>query len=252
MKPASAEWEKNLEGRESMELFYDLHIHSCLSPCGDDDMTPANIVGMAAVKGLDVIAVTDHNSCKNCEAAMAAGEEYGVLVVPGMEICTAEEVHAVCLFPDLERAMDFDGLVHSLLPPVENRPEIFGRQQIYDCGDQVRGEEPYLLINACAISFDSLWELVRQRDGVMFPAHIDKTANSLIANLGFIPPDSQFTAAEVKDLKHLHRLRRENPYLEGCRIVSNSDAHYLEHIHEPELTISVGERSAAAVVRALL
>ena len=81
-----------------MELYYDLHIHSCLSPCGDNDMTPANIVGMAAVKGLDVIAVTDHNSCKNCEAAMAAGEEYGVLVVPGMEICTAEEVHAVCLF----------------------------------------------------------------------------------------------------------------------------------------------------------
>lgn len=94
--------------------------------------------------------------------------------------------------------------------------------------------------------------MVRGYDGVMFPAHIDKTANSLIANLGFIPPDSRFTTAEVKDLKKLHGLKRDNPYLETCRIISNSDAHYLEHISEPELTIQVEERSAAGVVKALL
>lgn len=235
-----------------MELYYDLHIHSCLSPCGDNDMTPANIVGMAAVKGLDVIAVTDHNSCKNCEAAMAAGEEYGVLVVPGMEICTAEEVHAVCLFPDLSRAMEFDRLVHDQLPPVKNRPDIFGDQQIYGCDDRICGEEPWLLINACQISFDGLWELVRGLDGVMFPAHIDKSSNSLIGNLGMIPPDSQFLTAEVKDLTKLHGLRREHPYLEQCRIISDSDAHYLGDIHEPELTIPVRERSIQGVIDTLL
>lgn len=81
-----------------MNLAYDLHIHSCLSPCGDDDMTPANIAGMAALKGLDVVALTDHNTCRNCPAFMAAAAEYGVLAVPGMEINTSEEVHAVCLF----------------------------------------------------------------------------------------------------------------------------------------------------------
>ena len=86
------------------ELYYDLHIHSCLSPCGDDDMTPANIAGMAAVKGLDVIAVTDHNSCKNCPAVLAAAAEYGILAIPGMEINTSEEVHAVCLFEELKNA----------------------------------------------------------------------------------------------------------------------------------------------------
>ena len=80
-------------------LFYDLHIHSCLSPCGDDDMTPANLVGMAAVKGLDVIALTDHNSCRNCPAALYHGKNYGVTVIPGMELTTAEEVHVICLFP---------------------------------------------------------------------------------------------------------------------------------------------------------
>ena len=89
-------------------------------------------------------------------------------------------------------------------------------------------------------------------DGVMFPAHVDKAANSLIANLGFIPPDSCFKTAEVRDLKKLHQLKRDNPYLEQCRIISNSDAHYLEHINEPNLTIQVEERSAEAVVRALL
>ena len=86
----------------------------------------------------------------------------------------------------------------------------------------------------------------------MFPAHVDKTANSLIANLGFVPPDSRFVTAEVKDLGKLHKLRKENPYLEGCRIISNSDAHYLEHIHEPELTLHVEEKSVRAVLEALL
>ncbi|WP_101876212.1 PHP domain-containing protein [Lachnoclostridium edouardi] len=235
-----------------MNLYYDLHIHSCLSPCGDQDMTPANIAGMAAVKGLDVIAVTDHNSCKNCPAVLAAAREYGVLAIPGMEICTQEEVHAVCLFSELEAAMDFDDYVYQRLMPVENRPDIFGKQEIYNCNDQVQGTVPYLLINACSISFDQLWRLVRERNGVMFPAHVEKPANSLIANLGFVPPDSEFKTAELKNLKKLHEMRREHPYLEQCRIISNSDAHYLEDINEPLLTIDVKEKSAEAVIWALL
>lgn len=235
-----------------MNLYYDLHIHSCLSPCGDQDMTPANIAGMAAVKGLDVIAVTDHNSCKNCPAVLAAAREYGVLAIPGMEICTQEEVHAVCLFSELEAAMDFDDYVYQRLLPVENRPDIFGKQEIYNCNDQIQGTVPYLLINACSISFDQLWRLVRERNGVMFPAHVEKPANSLIANLGFVPPDSQFKTAELKNMKKLHEMRREHPYLEQCRIISNSDAHYLEDINEPLLTIDVKEKSAEAVIWALL
>ena len=234
-----------------LSLYYDLHIHSCLSPCGDDDMTPANITGMAAVKGLDVIAVTDHNTCKNCPAVLEMAEAYGVLAIPGMEICTSEEVHAVCLFPKLEQAMAFDAYVYERLMPFPNDESIFGKQEIYDGEDRICGKVPLLLINSADISFDGLWELADSYGGVMFPAHIDKNANSLIANLGFVPPDSRFTCAELKDLSHLHRLKRENPYLEKCRIVSNSDAHYLADINEPKLTIEVTERSAEAVVEAL-
>ena len=233
------------------ELYYDLHIHSCLSPCGDDDMTPANIAGMAAVKGLDVIAVTDHNSCKNCPAILAAAQEYGILAIPGMEINTSEEVHAVCLFEELKAAMDFDAYVYERLMAFPNKEEIFGRQLIYNKEDEICGTVPNLLINATDISFEGLWELVRGFGGVMFPAHVDKTANSLIANLGFIPPDSKFVTAEVKDLGKLHRVRKENPYLEGCRIISDSDAHYLEDIHEPQLRLQVRERSVRGVLEVL-
>lgn len=215
-------------------------------------MTPANIAGMAAVLGLDVIAVTDHNSCKNCPAVLKAAESYGVLAVPGMEINTSEEVHAVCLFPTLDQAMEFDGLVSQRLIPFPNNETIFGKQQIYNEEDQVCGTIENLLINSTDISFDVLWDLVRSYDGVMFPAHIDKTANSLIANLGFIPPDSRFKTVEVKDMKELHELKRTNPYLEHCRIISNSDAHYLEHIKEPDLTLPVRERSVQAVIDTLL
>lgn len=235
-----------------VNLTYDLHIHSCLSPCGDDDMTPGNIVGMAAIKGLDVIAVTDHNSCKNCPAVMKLAEQFGVLAIPGMEINTSEEVHAVCLFPTLEQALHFDAYVYDRLMKFPNKETVFGKQQICNEEDEVIGTEPYLLINSADISFDELWELVRSYDGVMFPAHVEKTANSLIANLGFVPPDSRFSTAELKDLKQLHKVREKNPYLDTCRIVSNSDAHYLEHIHEPELTILVRERSIRGVLEALL
>ncbi len=234
-----------------IQITYDLHIHSCLSPCGDADMTPGNIAGMAAVKGLDVIALTDHNSCRNCPALLAAAEAYGVLAIPGMEVTTSEEVHAVCLFPTLTAALAFDGYVYQRLRKIPNREEIFGRQEIYDRNDTVCATEPNLLIHAAEISFDELWDLAGDFGGVMFPAHIDKNANSLLANLGFVPPDSQFRAAEVADLGRLEELRKAHPYLKQCRILSNSDAHYLGDISEPEQVLTVGERSAAAVLEAL-
>ena len=234
------------------KLYYDFHLHSCLSPCGDDDMTPANIAGMASVIGLNAIAVTDHNSCKNCEALLFYAKQLGLLAIPGMEINTSEEVHAVCLFPDVEQALAFDAYVYERLMKFPNRETVFGKQQICNEEDEVVGTEPNLLINSVDISFDRLWELVRSYEGVMFPAHIEKSANSLIANLGFVPPDSRFRTAELKDLRKLHEVKKANPYLEGCKIISNSDAHYLEHINEPELTILVRERSIGGVIEALL
>lgn len=233
-----------------MALTYDLHIHSCLSPCGDEDMTPGNIVGMAAIKGLSMIAVTDHNSCKNCPAAMKFGEQYGVMVIPGMELTTMEEVHVVCLFGALEDALAFDEYVYERLLDVKNDEDIFGKQQIRNEEDEVIGTVEKLLINATTISFDEVYDLMEKFHGVMIPAHIDKQANSLLANLGFIPPDSRFTTVEVRDMKQLHSLQKENPYLLKCRVISDSDAHYLPDINEPDMTLNV-EKSAVSVIEKL-
>ncbi len=232
-------------------LYYDLHIHSCLSPCGDDDMTPANLVGMAAVKGLDVIALTDHNSCQNCPAAMYHGENYGVTVIPGMELTTEEEVHVVCLFPTLEKALEFDSYVYERLMPIPNREDIFGKQQIMNKNDEVTGMAEYLLINATSISFDEVFSLVESRGGVAYPAHVDKTSTSVISNLGFVPPDSTFTCAEFHDFKNLHRLRREHPYFEKCNVICCSDAHYLGDIHEPEYQIYARSKNIPDILESL-
>ncbi len=234
-----------------MDLYYDLHIHSCLSPCGDDDMTPGNIVGMAMLKGLDVIAVTDHNSCKNCPAVLQLAEAYGILAIPGMELTTAEEVHVVCLFPSLQQALAFDAYVHEQLFPIANKEHIFGKQQICDAQDVCIGTEPLLLINSTNISIDALHPLLASYDGLMIPAHIEKNANSLICNLGFVPPDSKFTVVELKDPCVLESLYAQNPYLRHCKVIRNSDAHYLPDIKEPQETLSVTEKSIAAVFSAL-
>ncbi len=232
-------------------LYYDLHIHSCLSPCGDDDMTPANIAGMAAVKGLDVIALTDHNSCKNCPAILKHGEEYGITVIPGMELTTSEEVHVVCLFPALGDAMAFDGYVYERLLPIKNREDIFGKQQIMDADDQVTGNVERLLIGATDISFDQVFGLVEAYRGIAYPAHIDKSTTSLLSNLGFVPPDSSFTCAEISTFDHLHQIQKEHPYFLQCKMLSSSDAHYLEDIREPDYQIYARSRAAKDILEGL-
>ncbi len=232
-------------------LYYDLHLHSCLSPCGDDDMTPANIAGMAAVKGLDVIALTDHNSCLNCPAAMYHGEQYGVTVLPGMELTTMEEVHVVCLFPNLASALSFDKYVYAHLMDIENNEEIFGKQQIMDETDTVTGNVKKLLINATDISFDEAFPLVASYGGIAYPAHIDKTSTSLLSNLGFVPPDSTFSCAEIHDFKNLHQIQRQHPYFLNCHMISSSDAHYLEDIREPNYQIFAKSREPEAILAAI-
>ena len=232
-------------------LYYDFHLHSCLSPCGDDDMTPANIVGMAKIKGLDVIALTDHNSCRNCPAAMYHGRQYDLLVIPGMELCTAEEVHVVCLFPTLEDALAFDEYVYAHMMPIKNRVDIFGKQQIMDETDTVTGTVENLLISATDISFDSAFALAKSFHGIAFPAHVDRSSTSILSNLGFVPPESTFKCAEFKDLKNLHRLQEEHPYFKDCKVLCNSDAHYLEDIHEPEYQLFVKSKDIPDILNAI-
>ena len=234
-----------------MRLSYDLHIHSCLSPCGDNDMLPSNIVGMAALKGLNAIAVTDHCSCLNCPAVEKLAKAYGVVALFGMELTTEEEVHVLCLFDELEKAMEFGKYIRTQYLDIMNVPEIFGEQLIVDEEDNITGKEDILLINATKIGFEQVFGLTEKYGGVMIPAHVEKKANSLLANLGAVPEDSKFTCFEMKHIGYLDQIREENPYFKGCRVISNSDAHYLEHINEPINFIEAEERSASAILKAL-
>lgn len=235
-----------------IKLSYDLHIHSCLSPCGDEDMTPANIVNMAKLLGLDVIAVTDHNTCRNLPAVYSYALKNNIITIFGMELCTMEEVHVLCYFKTLEDALAFDEYVYERLIKVENKEKIFGNQEIYNAEDMKIQDEPYLLINATQISFNSLDELMCRFKGIYVPAHVDKGSNSLLSNLGFVPPDVSFGCIEIKDLKMANELCRMHPYLASCNIISNSDAHSLDAINDKINYLEVRERSIDAVLKALI
>lgn len=226
-----------------MKFSYDLHTHSCLSPCGSDDMTPNNLVNMAALGGLDILAVSDHNSAKNLPAASRVAEEAGILLVPAIEACTSEEVHVLCLFASLEGALSFGEEIYRFLPPIANKPDFFGNQLILDENDERIGTEPLLLINALTIGIEKLISLTARLGGLAIPAHVNKQSNSIIANLGFIPPEYGFSCIEVNPPD-------DRVAFDGMRI-SDSDAHSLERIHEPEFYLELPERSAQAVIDCL-
>lgn len=216
-----------------MKKYYcDLHIHSCLSPCADNDMTPYNIAGMAALNGLDVIALTDHNSCGNCEAFFNACALYGTIPVPGAEITTAEDIHISALFETLEAAKAFDEELDFYKPKTENRPEIFGDQLYTGLNDEPRGTEKRLLIAATSLDLESAVKLVRKHGGVAYPAHIDREANGIISILGTIPPEPEFTCAEFREEKNIAEYSRKHKILEKMSFVCGSDAHHLWDIAE--------------------
>lgn len=231
-------------------FYYDLHIHSCLSPCGDDEQTPDSILGMGELNGLDIMALTDHNTCKNCPAFFKAAEKHGIVPVAGMELTTSEEIHIVCLFPTLEAASGFDCEVEKRRVLIKNRTDIFGNQFILDECDNKIGEEQYLLPNATEIPLEAVPDIVSAFGGVCYPAHVDRESNGIIAVLGLFPKEPHFDFIEVHD-----REKREQ-YASLCkkgtdRIITSSDAHYLWDISEKQNSIGLDTLSAQSLVEAL-
>lgn len=235
-----------------MDAFaYDLHIHSALSPCGDEDMTPNNIANMAYLKGLDVIAVTDHNSCRNVSAVQKCGANAGVTVIPGMEVETSEEVHMVCLFKALDDAYEMEDYVTAHLPVIKNKPEIFGRQLVMDENDQITDIRENLLITATTLSVYDVFDAAKRIGAAVFPAHIDKQSYSIISNLGFIPPELKFKLAEIKDKSKKDEIVQKHR-LENVKILHNSDAHYLENIAERENFLHAKGKDLQSVFECLI
>ena len=231
------------------QYYYDLHIHSCLSPCGDDDNTPNNIAGMASISGLDIVALTDHNTSKNCPAFFAAAKQYNIIPVAGMELTTSEDIHVVCLFETLEDALRFDSYVGTRRTLIKNKPNFFGKQQILDSEDNVIGEEEHLLLNATSISVEDVYSEVSRHGGVCYPAHIDRDENGIVAILGTIPEDTDFKKFEIHSVDNKAGICSRFGINEDDIIVS-SDAHYLSDIKDRENYFTLdAEKSSPDQVR---
>jgi PHP family Zn ribbon phosphoesterase len=207
----------------------DLHIHTCLSPCGDWEMSPKKIVRKSLEKHLDLIAICDHNTAENVPATLREGRRRGIAVLPGMEICSKEEVHLVALFNNVEDSLKMQEYVYAHLSG-QNQPEVFGHQVIADEHDQVLGENPRLLIGATQLSLAEIVDNVHQLGGICISSHVDRPSYSLIGQLGFIPPDLHLDAVEVSYRVALDKAPTQIPGIADYPCVTSSDAHFLDDI----------------------
>ncbi len=214
-------------------MFYDFHIHSCLSPCSENDMTPNNIVNMALLKGLDMIAICDHNTTKQQKAIHEVAKLNSFKIMYGTEIQTIEEVHVCCYFKTLEDIENFQPWIDSKNMKIKNNEDYFGQQLILDSEDNIVGSEEYLLITSLNCTLNELCDAVHQAKGKVVLAHALDRANSITHQLGFIPKDCQFDGIEVKTIEQMNEVLKRHPWIQNTTWFMNSDAHQLIDISEP-------------------
>ena len=212
---------------------YDLHLHSCLSPCAEDEMTPEYIAGFAKLNKIDLIAVTDHNSALNLPAAQAACNAYGLRLLPGIETNTAEEIHVLTYFKDLDAALAMGELLWQSLPDIPRNSAIWGRQLVVDEEGGMHTEEKKLLTAASSLTIYEIKNACEALGGIAIPAHVDRDSYSLLSVLGFAPEDLPFAAYEVARPEHtLTALTKTGRLPAGQEILTSSDAHSLIKIAE--------------------
>ena len=205
-----------------MKAFIDFHIHSCLSPCASLEMSPRTIVARSKAAGIDCIALTDHSCAENLPAFHAACAEAGMSCLYGLEASTAEEVHVLCIFDDLSRAMDFGRMIYSHLPAKPNNPKLFGTQPVVTVDEEVTHFAKKLLNIGTDISFFHLVPMALDAGALCIPSHIDREMCGAISHLGFLP-DLPYDAVEVVGDVPAEIARR-------WPVVRFSDAHQPEQI----------------------
>jgi len=207
----------------------DLHIHTCLSPCGDLRMSPRNIAAQAGKRGIMLLAVCDHNSAENVAAVMKAAEASDVTVLPGMEVCSREEIHVLAIFEDLESVLDLQTTVYGHLAG-KNNPEVFGLQVVANECDEVIGYQDRLLIGAVDLPIEEIVKTIHELGGVAVASHIDRESFSVISQLGFIPETLKFDALELSSTIGDEEARRRFVAYGDSTFIRNSDAHELQDL----------------------
>jgi PHP family Zn ribbon phosphoesterase len=206
----------------------DLHVHTVLSPCAEIEMLPPLVVRAALEKGIQIIAVTDHNASANIIAVQRAAAGTDLVVIPGMELQTREEVHVLCLFDTLDQVAELQRTVDRLLPPFANDPEHFGVQLIVDAQGELVSTEDRLLLSSVDISFSEAFNLVNNLDGIFVPAHINRKVYGLIEVLGFVPVDVNIEVLEISRHIKPGEASIKFPQIKGYPLVQNGDVHRLD------------------------
>jgi PHP family Zn ribbon phosphoesterase len=208
----------------------ELHVHTALSPCAEIEMIPPLIVSEAIERGIDLIAITDHNASANVEAVQIAAQGSSLTVLPGMELQTQEEVHILCLFDMLEQLSELQRLVNQALPHLENNIEFFGEQFVVDHTGDFICRERQLLLTSTHLSIEAVFLEVNRLGGLAIPAHVDRKAFGLIANLGFVPPDLPVEVLEISRRLDAKQARQIYPQLAAFPLIQSGDAHRLDEL----------------------
>jgi len=221
-------------------LVADLHIHSVLSPCARRDMLPHCIVLEALERGIDAIALTDHNACDNVAVTLELGGRFGLWVIPGIEIETREEIHLLSYFPTLELLASFNRVVEEHLLPIPLERDIWGEEWVIDEEGNVREKKTNLLAVPLSLSLEEVVQEVEHCGGVVIPAHVDRKSYSIISQLGFIPSGLSLKALEASSFKEIEKM---DSSLTRYALLSFSDAHALEEIGRRTTSFFVASRS---------
>lgn len=229
----------------------DLHIHTVLSPCGDLNMSPDNIISEAVRKRLDIIGISDHNSTRHCSLISKLAATKGIFTLMGAEVTTKEEVHCLAFFETLDTLILFQEYLDANLPDIKNDPMIFGDQVQVDENENIIYTEERLLITALKVSLSELESFVHSNDGILIPAHIDRLKNSIYSQLGFLPPDLKADALEVSRKTSPLRFAAGHPEITAFTLISDSDAHYPENIGSVCNIFEINEPSFKEIKMAL-
>lgn len=245
---------KNIDLRK---FIADLHIHTCLSPCADNDMTPPNIVQKAKKNRINILGICDHNSAENCESTMEAAREYDITVFPGMEVTTSEEVHIIGLFNSVSDALAMQETVENNLDG-ENDEDAFGMQLIADKNGNYTGINNKLLIGATRMPVHTVVEKIHELNGIAIAAHIDREGFSIINQLGFIPEDLNLDGLEISSRSAgLHypanqEVVKQYPEYQNYTFLCSSDAHFLDDIGKGRTEVMMCEPTLEEFHKALL
>ena len=227
-----------------------LHMHTCLSPCGELDMHPDAIVRESLAEGLDIIAICDHNSSENVQYVQRAAHDTDLVVIPGMEVTTKEEVHMLALFEHLHELSSLQDVIYAHLLG-KNDEDVFGCQAIVNESGEVEGFNERLLIAAADISLNEVVDLVHSLDGLAIASHIDRPGFGIIGQLGFVPPDVAFDALEVSYNLGIQAARQRFPELKGYPFITSSDAHFVTDIGKACTRMYLESPTFAEIILAL-